>query len=140
MRISVSRWTKRADDFRNKKLFDFGFNDPDKIVLDGKTYVRAGTDWKLNGQTMDSGSVQSFIDQLRELSATKFVSSGFTSPVSRSPSSGTGTRIPIRSNSRRTRRGYIARRAGDSSLYQLDAKPVDDMLNAGKAIKPAAKK
>jgi hypothetical protein len=36
--------------------------------------------------------------------------------------------------------GYIARRSGDPTLYQLEAKAVDDMLKAGQAIKPAAKK
>ncbi|MBV9767600.1 MAG: DUF4340 domain-containing protein, partial [Acidobacteriaceae bacterium] len=64
---------KSLDDFRNKKIFDFGFTDPTKIEIQqgagDKTYVKAGTDWKLNGQTMEPGSVQAFIDKLRDLSA-----------------------------------------------------------------------
>src|SRR3954451_679796 len=52
---------KNTDDFRNKKIFDFGFNDPTKIEIAGasgdKTYARSGTDWKLNNQTMDAGTV-----------------------------------------------------------------------------------
>ncbi len=75
---------KPLDDFRNKKIFDFGFSDPTKIEVQqdsgDKLYTKSGTDWKLNGQTMDSGSVQSLIDKLRDLSCTKFVTTGFTSP------------------------------------------------------------
>jgi len=34
--------------------------------------------------------------------------------------------------------GYIARRASEPGLYQLDTKAVNDMLEASRAIKPAA--
>ena len=33
--------------------------------------------------------------------------------------------------------GYIARRANEPGLYQLDSKAVNDMLEASRAIKPA---
>ncbi len=76
---------KTPEDYRNKKIFDFGFSDPTKIDITGsagdKSFTRSGTDWKLNGQTMDSGSVQTFIDRLRDASASKFVDTGFTTPV-----------------------------------------------------------
>ena len=42
---------KSLEDFRNKKIFDFGFSDPTRLEIDGKTIVRSGTDWKLNGKT-----------------------------------------------------------------------------------------
>jgi hypothetical protein len=38
----------------------------------------------------------------------------------------------------KTSDGYIARRANAPGLYQLDAKAVNDMLEASRAIKPAA--
>ena len=64
---------KSLDDFRNKKLFDFGFNDPSKIEMhaNGKTFAfqKGGDDWFSNGKKMDSTSVQSFLDKLRDLSA-----------------------------------------------------------------------
>src|SRR3954447_12175393 len=66
---------KTPEDFRNKKLYDFGFSDPTKIDITGsagdKSFVRSGTDWKLNGQTMDAGSVQTFVDRLRDAAASK---------------------------------------------------------------------
>ncbi|MBV9670055.1 MAG: DUF4340 domain-containing protein, partial [Acidobacteriales bacterium] len=48
---------KPIDDFRNKKLFDFGFSDPTKISLqsgsNSKVLARSGSDWKIDGKTMD---------------------------------------------------------------------------------------
>src|SRR5260370_28044901 len=52
---------KGLDDFRNKKLFDFGFAEPEKIEIhDGsKSYflTRSGSDWWSNGTKMDAGTV-----------------------------------------------------------------------------------
>jgi hypothetical protein len=133
---------KPLDDFRNKKIFDFGFSDPTKIEVqqgtNEKVYVRSGSDWKLTGQTMDAGSIQAFIDKLRDVAATKFVDSGFTSPM---------LAITVTSNDgKRTEKvefaksadGYIARRGSEPALYQLDSKAVNDILDAGKAVKFAA--
>src|SRR5256886_16913445 len=76
---------KNLDDFRNKKLFDFGFNDPDKIEIhDGsKAYflTKGGQDWwSGDGKKMDATSVESLIDKIRDLQATKFLESGFNTP------------------------------------------------------------
>ena len=133
---------KSLDDFRNKKIFDFGFSDPNKIQVQGagdKTYARSGSDWKLNGQTMDPGQVQAFIDKLRDLAAAKFVTEGFTTPVATiTVTSNDGKRVE-RAALAKTNDGYIARRGNEPALYQLDAKSVNDMLDASNAIKPAAK-
>ena len=133
---------KPGEDYRNKKVFDFGFNDPNKIELGGavgdKTLMRSGTDWKIGGKTMDPGSVQAFIDKLRDLTAAKLVTTGFTTP---------SFRIAVTSNDgKRTERvefakvadGYLARRENEPALYQIDAKTAGDLISAGKAIKPAA--
>lgn len=130
---------KPVEDFRNKKIFDFGFSDPTKIEVQqgstDKVYVRSGSDWKLNGQTLDAGSIQAFIDKVRDVAATKFTDAGFTSPV---------LAITVTSNDgKRTEKaefsklgdGYLARRGNEPALYQLDAKAVNDILDASKAIK-----
>src|SRR5580658_11334813 len=61
---------KALDDFRNKKLFDFGFNDPNKVEMhvSGKTYSfqKGGEDWFSNGKKLDSVSLQSLLDKLRD--------------------------------------------------------------------------
>ena len=51
---------KSLDDLQNKKLFDFGFDDPTKLTFkskdDDKTFEKSGMDWLMNGRTMDSAT------------------------------------------------------------------------------------
>ena len=132
---------KGVDDFRNKKLFDFGFAEPNKIEMHdgGKTYAfqKAGEDWTANGKKMDSTSVQSFLDKLRDLSASKFVDSGFTTA---------STDITVTSNDGKriekvliSKQGsdYVAKRENEASLYALDAKIVDELSKAAADVKEA---
>lgn len=133
---------KHLDDFRNKKLFDFGFNDPTRLEVQqgtsDKTYVRAGTDWKAGSTTMDAGSVQALVDKVRELSANAFVTTGFATPNI--------TLTVISNDGKKTEKvelskvadGYIAKREGEPALYKLDAQPVDDILGTASMIHPAA--
>ena len=72
---------KGVDDFRNKKLFDFGFSDPNQVTVQGKVYTKAGDKWMANGKTMDNSTVQNLIDKLRDLAATKFAEKGGGQPV-----------------------------------------------------------
>jgi hypothetical protein len=134
---------KPLDDFRSKKLFDFGFSDPNKIELQqngaGKSYQKSGQDWKLNGKTIDPASIQAFIDKLRDAAATKFVETGFTTPMlDVTVTSNDGKRVEKVSFSK-SGFGYIARRENEPTLYQLDAKVVDDILKASSDIKESAK-
>ena len=77
---------KDAEDFREKRVFDFAETDPDKIELhDGsKAYflTRSGEDWwSADGKKMDPLSVQDFLRPIRSLTATKFATTGFSSPA-----------------------------------------------------------
>jgi hypothetical protein len=133
---------KPLDDFRNKKLFDFAFNDPTRIEVQqggaDKVFVRSGSDWKSGNQTMDAGSVQAFIDKLRDLTAAKFVSSGFTAPVfAVTVTSNDGKRVE-KAEFAKLADGYLARRENEPALYQIDTRSVDDILEASKAVKPAS--
>ncbi|MBV9407044.1 MAG: DUF4340 domain-containing protein [Acidobacteriaceae bacterium] len=135
---------KSPDDFRNKKIFDFGFSDLTKFEIQqgtsDKVYIRSGSDWKLNGQTMDAGSVQALIDKLRDVAASKFVTTGFTTPsfaVSITWSDGKRT---DKAEFAKTSDAYIARRVNEPALYQIDSKSVNDILEASNAIKPALSK
>ena len=132
---------KTVEDFRNKKVFDFGFSDPTKFELTGtlgeKTYVRSGTDWKLGNQVMDAGTVQAFIDKVRDVAATKFASSGFATPeFGIAVTSNDGKRVE-RVEFAKAADGYLARRGAEPALYQLDSKAVNDILDASKSIKPS---
>jgi hypothetical protein len=133
---------KSVDDFRNKKLFDFGFTDPNKLEIhDGaESYflTRSGEDWwNGSGQKLEIGAAQSLIDKLREFSAAKFVDSGFTQPViDLSVTSNDGKRVEQVSISK-SGDNYIAKRENEPSLYQIDSKSVSDLQKAEEDLKPA---
>jgi hypothetical protein len=135
---------KGLDDFRNKKLFDFGFNDPSNIQLHngGKSYFftrgsGGSEDWWSNGKKMDSGTVESFISKVRDLAASKFVDSGVSNAMI--------DVTVISDDGKRTEKAliskagdhYIAKREHDPALYQLDSASVDGLLKAADDVKPA---
>lgn len=135
---------KSLTDFRNKKLFDFAFNDPTKLEIHGggkdAVYTKAGTDWKLNGKTMDSTAVQATVDKLRDLAATNFVDTGFsTSTLEIDVTSSDGKRVEKVAFSQAPA-GYVARRENEPALYLVDSKAVDDILKSIGEIKEAAVK
>jgi len=132
---------KNLDDFRNKKLFDFGFDEPGKVeVHDGaKAYflTKGGQDWWSDGKKMDASSVQSLIDKIRELSASKFLDSGFTTPaIEVTVTSNDGKRIEKVLISK-SGDNYIAKRESEPALYQLDSSSVTDLQKLAAELKPA---
>src|SRR5579863_211714 len=133
---------KALDDFRNKKLFDFGFDDVSAVDMhDGsKAYslVKGGSDWWSNGKKMDGASVQAFIDKFRDLAATKFPDSGFaTAAITMKVTSNEGKRVENISIAKNGD-NYIAKREGEPALYQLDSKAVEELQKAAADVKPAA--
>src|SRR5205085_11347305 len=111
----------------NKKLFDFGFNDPTKLTVNKTTYEKSAEKWMSGGKQMDSTSVQAVIDKLRDLSSTKFLDSG---------SGETVLEIGVTSNDGKRNEkvtimkqgaNYIARRENEPSVYQLDPKAVEEL-------------
>jgi hypothetical protein len=127
---------KPVDDFRNKKIFDFGFNDPTRIeVTDGaktSVYDKGGETWMSSGKKIDATSMQAFIDRLRDLSASKFADTGFTTPV---------VTLTVVSNQGKHREkveiapaasggNFLARHDGDASFYELEASVVKELRQA----------
>jgi hypothetical protein len=128
---------KGLDDFRNKKLFDFGFSDPSRVEVQGVVYEKSGDKWMSGGKAMDNSTVQNLIDKLRDLSATKFVESAGGSPVfTATVTSNSGKRVE-KVTIRKQGDQYFAQRENEPSIYQLDAKSVDDLQAAAKDVKPA---
>ncbi len=132
---------KKLEDFRNKKLFDFGYSEPNKIEIHSgsKAYslMRGGQDWWDNGKKMDESGVQSLISDLRDLSADKFVDSGFTTPqIEATVTSNDGKRtekiLIAKSGS-----NYIAERENEPTQYQLAATSVDELQKSLDGLKPA---
>jgi hypothetical protein len=133
---------KDLDDFRNKKLFDFGYVEPNKVELHAgsKAYflTRSGGDWWQDGKKMDAGSVQSLISKLRELTADKFLDSGFANPtIEGTITSDDGKRVE-KFLMAKSSGSYVAKRENEPTLYQLNSASVDDLHKAAEEIKPAA--
>ena len=136
-----SSMDKSLGDFRNKKLFDFAFVDPEKIEIhDGakSTFLtRSGSDWWSNGTRMDESSVSALVADLRELTATKFPDSGFTtSAIEVTVTSDSGKRVEkvqIANNGDR----YIAKRENEPALYELNASAITDLQKAAGDVKAA---
>jgi hypothetical protein len=129
---------KGLDDFRNKKLFDFGFSDPTKIELKNAVYTKSGDKWMSGAKTLDNTSVQSLIDKLRDLTATKFADKGAGDPVFEvTVTSDSGKKVE-KVTIRKQGSDYFAQREGEPSIYELDGKSVDDLEAAASGVKEAA--
>lgn len=134
---------KNLDDFRNKKLFDFGFTDPNKVEIhDGsKSYslMRNGSDWwNASGGKLDVGAVATLLDKLRDLSSSKFVDSGFATPaIDVTVTSDDGKKVE-KILLAKTGDNYVAERENEPALYQLDGKTVADFKKAAEDLKPPA--
>jgi hypothetical protein len=133
---------KAVDDFRNKKLFDLGFTDPDKIELhDGaKAYflTKGGSDWfSADGKKVDAMGAEGFVEKVRDLSASKFLDSGFSAATidvtATSKAGKTVEKVLIAKDGDH----YVAKRDGEPALYQLDPVVVTSLEKAAEDMKPA---
>ena len=130
---------KSLDDFRNRKLFDFGWTDPGRIdIKDGanvRSFTQSGDKWTSGGKEMDATSVQALVDKLREMSAIKFVEKGGGEVVweaTVATADGKRTEKVVISKSGNS---YFAVRDNEPSVYELDGKVVDDLRRAAADVK-----
>lgn len=147
---------KSPDDFRNKQLFDFANSEPDAIDVQiagpkalSIDMVRNAQGWWRNGRKMDGDSVDSLLSGFRDLTATKFATSGFTTPlIVATVTSNGGKRIekveiakigPAKAGKGTSASEYLARRANDPSLYVLDGGAVEGIESAAAALQPASR-
>jgi len=131
---------KGVDDFRNKKLFDFGFTDPSKLdIKNGAgtpvTYTKSGDKWMSGSKAMDNSTVQNLIDKLRDLSAAKFPAEGAGAPVFEATvTSNSGKRVEKVTIAKQGTK-YFAKRENEPSIYELDGKAVEDLQKAASDVK-----
>ena len=132
---------KAADDFRNKKLFDFGFSEPSKVEFKnaGKAsaYAKSADKWYAGPKAIDSTSLQNFVDKLRDLAATKFLDSGFTTAVYEINVTFADGKRTDHVSIAKTSNGYVGRRENEPTVYELDPKAVDDLVKSAADIKEA---
>ena len=133
---------KGLDDFQNKKLFDFGFADPDKVALhDGsKSYflARSGNDWWSNGTKMEPSTVSALVDKIRDLAASKFAETGFSAPLLDLTVTSDGSKRVERVMVSKNGDKYLAKRENEPALYELNASDVTDLQKLSTDLKPAA--
>lgn len=134
---------KTVDDFRNKQLFDFGDNEPDSIDLEGTapkislSAVHNAQGWWQNGKKVDADSMEAVISALRSLTATRFATAGFAAPMLTIAVTSKSGKLVEKAEIAKSGSDYLARRAGDPSLYVLDSGSVEGLLSSAKSVKPA---
>jgi Domain of unknown function (DUF4340) len=133
---------KSVDDFRNKKLFDFGFTDPEKIELHqgDKAYflTKGGSDWfSADGKKMDAMGAEALVGKVRDLAASKFLDSGFGAVEVAVTSSSNGGKSVEKVLISKDGDHYVAKREGEPALYQLDPVAVTGLEKAAEDMKPA---
>lgn len=130
---------KSLDDFRNKKLFDFGFDDPSKVeIRDGArqaAYQKLPDRWMSGQIQVDATTVNALVDKLRELTAARFVAGGFTTPVFEATvTSNHGKRVEKLLISKQGA-SWLARREGEPTVYELDGKAVEELQKSAAEVK-----
>jgi hypothetical protein len=142
---------KNLDSLRNRKLFDFGFNDPAKVeVRDGSSQMVIE---KKNGKWLrtDAGNkelpadkVQTLIDHLRNLSATSFPSDdasaqsryGLNKPTLEAKvTSDDGKRVEHVLMAAGPESKYYAVRENEPTTYEIDKTAYEDIQKSIGALK-----
>jgi Domain of unknown function (DUF4340) len=134
---------KTLDDFRNKNLFDFGYQDLSKIEIhDGsKAYflTHLGTDWwGSDGKKLDESSAEMVISRLRELSAKAFPDSGFSSPTIEIIVTSQDNKRVEKVSLAKSGDSYIATRENEPVLYAVPGAAVEGLQKAASDLKPAS--
>jgi len=134
---------KSLDDFRNKKIFDFGFQDPNRVEIHegAKSYflTRSGSDWwGPDGKKFDDSSVQALLGKLRDLSADAFPDSGFAAPVMEILVTSNDNKRIEKAAVAKSGEKYIAKRENEPALYELASSAIPDLEKAASDVKPAA--
>lgn len=134
---------KSLNDFQNKKLFNFGYQNPSKVEIHDGSHsyflTRTASDWwGADGKKLDEGSVESVLGGLRDLTADKFPDSGFITPaIEITVTSQEGGRIEKVSLSK-SGDAYIAKRENEAGLYSVPTAQVSELEKAASELKPAA--
>lgn len=136
---------KQLDSYRNKTVFDFSYNEPDEVDLqitgnNGAAQSwdlrRSGNDWWLDGKKMDPDTVENVISSLRDLTATKFATTGFSKPeIEATVTSNRGSLVEKVSIAKSGDQ-YLAQRANEPTLYVLDPGAITGLETAAKGIHP----
>lgn len=131
---------KKLDDFRNRKLFDFGFNDPSKIeyTQNGKTrsFGRNTDKWLEGGKEVKAENVQIFIDRLRELTAKDFVDA--PKPLTKADIEVSVTSTDGKRTETIRIAGNLCARGSEPAAYTVDTSALEELTKQASRIEPVA--
>ncbi len=132
---------KGIDEYRNKKIFEFAWDDPTKLDVGGKLYEKKDAKWTSGGKQIDSESIQKLVDNLRGLQASKFNDNppaNAGEPLYRlTVTSKDGSRVE-KVSVHKSGNDYMARRDGDPSGYVFEQSKFSELETAVKGVKEAA--
>ncbi len=136
-------FNKTLEDFRDKKLFDFGFDTPSGIeyTSDGETrrIDKVGNDWIERGGVMDSLAMQTLFSRLRDIGTSLYSGGGIGKPeieitvTSKKDDQETTEQVSIAPGGS----GYLAKRADDPQIYQISDAAVSSIRQAMAAVREA---
>jgi hypothetical protein len=127
---------KELENFRNKKLFEFGFSDPTKIEINGAAYQKSLDKWTGPAGQIDPASIQAVIDKLRDLAATRFAPPVAGAPVlTIAVTSGDKNKLE-KVTAAKAGDNFSFQREGDTEGYIVEAKTMEDVQKTIAGIKP----
>jgi hypothetical protein len=130
---------KGLDDFRNKKLLDFGWNDPSKLEIHNgaaqATYQKNGEKWMSGSKQMDPPSIQAVVDKLRDMTSAKFLDSGGGAAVFEATVTSNDAKRVEKITIWKQGGNYYGKREGEPSVYELDTKAVEELQKAANEVK-----
>jgi hypothetical protein len=131
---------KGLDDFRNKKLFDFAFSDPNSVeIRDGakqSSYQKQTDKWMSGSTQVDATTMNALMDKLRDLSAIKFVWGGYTTPEFEAKVTWNGGKRTEKVQISKQGNSWFAKRENEPAIYEIDPKALEDLQKAFAEIKP----
>lgn len=141
---------KPLNDFRNRKLFDFGFSDPEKLDVRGwdkhAVVIKKDDKWLLNSdgdREIESSKVQTLIDSLRGLASTAFISDTATDKTKYGLSNPTIEAEVIRAEGKGVEKVVVgdpagervyAARDGMPSTYEVEKSTVEEIQRSLEAV------
>ncbi len=144
---------KKLEDLRNKKLFDFGWNDPQKLeVRDGEVRMvieKKGDKWQrtdAGNKELPSDKVQTLIDNLRNLSSKAFAADeasaqaryGLGKPAAEAKvTSDDGKRVERVLIAAGPESKYYAARENEPATYEIDKSSHESIQKAITELKDA---
>jgi hypothetical protein len=101
-------------------------------------FTRTNHDWWLSGKKMDVDGIGALLVNLREFSADKFVTNGFSNPtLNATVTTEDGKRIEKISIAKASD-GYVAQRENEATIYHLQPSAIDTLQKSAEDVKPAA--